>query len=146
MRCAALHLDSVSGMLSPLLPTHLLLLGAQGPLVKLSSVSACAFFTLKDGVTPPLKATAYYVTGHHCFTITAHLPRLTRYTVAREEYIHEQAPPKRLDFFQSVRRSFCADKMAFRTQTNQFTSKSQDLLMFGRMPTKTCSSLCSGRE
>jgi len=51
-----------------------------GPLVKPSRVSACSFLTLKDGVTPSLKATAYYVTRHHCFTITAHLPRLTHYT------------------------------------------------------------------
>lgn len=28
---------------------------------------------LRDGFTPRLNATDYYVTGHHCFTITAHL-------------------------------------------------------------------------
>lgn len=104
LRCAALHLDSVSGMLSPLLPIHPFLLGAQGPLVKPSSVSTCVFFTLRDGVTSPLKATAYYVTRHHCFTITGHLRRLTHYTVAREEFLHGLAPPTLLDFFHSVNR------------------------------------------
>lgn len=36
--------------------------------------------TPKDGVTPPLKATAHYVTRHHCFTITAHLVLLSART------------------------------------------------------------------
>ncbi len=48
--------------------------------VKASNKSACFGFwrhVLRDGVTPPLNATAYYVTRHHRFTIAAHLLLLT---------------------------------------------------------------------
>ena len=95
-RCTAFSRDCVSGML--LLPFfHYFSLSLPlpksplRPRVETSSgcVCVCRFecvcvcvcvcvcsvwrHVLRDGITLPLNATAHYVTGHHCFTITAHL-------------------------------------------------------------------------